>query len=108
MHLTGKPVASFDPEGLIFSVGLESKMVKLYDLRSFDKVCDASMSQGGLRLMSCSITNQMITCQFIVIDNIYPYGLEAYHVSAYISTERQWSYPSFTPEKSVLFSVVQE
>ena len=41
MHLTGKPVASFDPEGLIFSVGLESKMVKLYDLRSFDKVCDA-------------------------------------------------------------------
>jgi len=41
MHLTGKPVASFDPEGLIFSVGVESKMVKLYDLRSFDKVCDA-------------------------------------------------------------------
>ena len=39
MHLTGKPVASFDPEGLIFSVGVESKMVKLYDLRSFDKVC---------------------------------------------------------------------
>ena len=39
MHLSGKPVASFDPEGLIFSVGVESKMVKLYDLRSFDKVC---------------------------------------------------------------------
>ena len=38
MHLSGRPVASFDPEGLIFSVGIESKMVKLYDLRSFDKV----------------------------------------------------------------------
>ena len=46
MHLAGKPVASFDPEGLIFSVGVESKMVKLYDLRSFDKVCDV-MSNGG-------------------------------------------------------------
>ena len=39
MHLSGRPVASFDPEGLIFAVGVESKMVKLYDLRSFDKVC---------------------------------------------------------------------
>ena len=38
MHLSGRPVASFDPEGLIFAVGIESKMVKLYDLRSFDKV----------------------------------------------------------------------
>ena len=38
MHLTGRPVASFDPEGLIFAVGIESKLVKLYDLRSFDKV----------------------------------------------------------------------
>ena len=39
MHLSGRPVASFDPEDLIFAVGVESKMVKLYDLRSFDKVC---------------------------------------------------------------------
>ena len=38
MHLSGRPVASFDPEGLIFAVGIESKLVKLYDLRSFDKV----------------------------------------------------------------------
>ena len=38
MHLSGRPVASFDPEGLIFAVGVESKLVKLYDLRSFDKV----------------------------------------------------------------------
>ena len=41
MHLTGagRPVASFDPEGLIFAAGIESKQLKLYDLRSFDKVC---------------------------------------------------------------------
>jgi len=29
------------------------------------------------------------------IDNIHPYGYETNQVSAYISTERQWSYPSF-------------
>lgn len=37
MHLVGRPVANFDPEGLIFAVGLNSESVKLYDLRSFDK-----------------------------------------------------------------------
>lgn len=38
MHLTGRPVAAFDPEGLIFGAGVNSESVKLYDLRSFDKV----------------------------------------------------------------------
>ncbi|XP_064605009.1 WD repeat-containing protein 82-like [Liolophura sinensis] len=37
MHLPGRPVAGFDPEGLIFSAGINSERVKLYDLRSFDK-----------------------------------------------------------------------
>ncbi|KAK7102482.1 WD repeat-containing protein 82-like [Littorina saxatilis] len=37
MHLTGRPVAAFDPEGLIFGAGVNSESVKLYDLRSFDK-----------------------------------------------------------------------
>ncbi|XP_076344337.1 WD repeat-containing protein 82-like isoform X1 [Tachypleus tridentatus] len=37
MHLTGRPVANFDPEGLIFAVGVNSQLVKLYDLRSFEK-----------------------------------------------------------------------
>lgn len=37
MHLMGRPVANFDPEGLIFAVGINSESVKLYDLRSFDK-----------------------------------------------------------------------
>uniref|UniRef100_A0A8C4QAR1 WD repeat domain 82 n=1 Tax=Eptatretus burgeri TaxID=7764 RepID=A0A8C4QAR1_EPTBU len=38
MYLQGRPVCSFDPEGLIFAAGLNSEMIKLYDLRSFDKV----------------------------------------------------------------------
>ncbi|CAN9511758.1 unnamed protein product [Ophioblennius macclurei] len=33
----GKPVCSFDPEGLIFAAGVESQEVKLYDLRAFNK-----------------------------------------------------------------------
>ena len=37
MHLAGRPVAAFDPEGLIFAAGINSESVKLYDLRSFDK-----------------------------------------------------------------------
>jgi len=38
MHLPGRPVAAFDPEGLIFAAGINSESLKLYDLRSFDKV----------------------------------------------------------------------
>ena len=37
MNVTGKPVLSFDPEGLVFSVGVQSEQVKLYDLRSYEK-----------------------------------------------------------------------
>lgn len=40
MHLNGRPVAGFDPEGLIFAAGIDSRMLKLYDLKSFDKVRD--------------------------------------------------------------------
>lgn len=40
MHVPGRPVAAFDPEGLIFAAGINSESVKLYDLRSFDKVVD--------------------------------------------------------------------
>ena len=38
MHLPGRPVAAFDPEGLIFGAGINSESLKLYDLRSFDRV----------------------------------------------------------------------
>jgi len=38
MHVNGRPVAAFDPEGLIFGAGIDAEFVKLYDLRSFDRV----------------------------------------------------------------------
>ncbi|KAA0201536.1 hypothetical protein HAZT_HAZT005428 [Hyalella azteca] len=37
MYTGGRPVAAFDPEGLIFAAGINSETIKLYDLRSFDK-----------------------------------------------------------------------
>jgi len=43
MNLPGRPVAAFDPEGLIFAAGISSESLKLYDLRSFDKVFSAFM-----------------------------------------------------------------
>lgn len=32
----GAPIASFDPEGLIFTVGIDSTTLKFFDLRSYD------------------------------------------------------------------------
>lgn len=43
MHLPGRPVATFDPEGLIFAAGINSECVKLYDLRSFDRVRNTTL-----------------------------------------------------------------
>ena len=47
MHLAGRPVAAFDPEGLIFAAGINSESVKLYDLRSFDKGPFSSFKFSG-------------------------------------------------------------
>ena len=45
MNLPGRPVAAFDPEGLIFAAGISSESLKLYDLRSFDKVWSYCMCE---------------------------------------------------------------
>uniref|UniRef100_A0A914L7R9 Uncharacterized protein n=1 Tax=Meloidogyne incognita TaxID=6306 RepID=A0A914L7R9_MELIC len=37
MQLSSRPIAAFDPEGLIFGAGIGNEVIKLYDLRSFDK-----------------------------------------------------------------------
>lgn len=37
MHLPGRPIAAYDPDGIIFAAGVNSESIKLYDLRSFDK-----------------------------------------------------------------------
>ena len=45
MNLAGRPVAAFDPDGLIFAAGVNSEHVKLYDLRYLGEE-----EGGGLRL----------------------------------------------------------
>ena len=52
MQVNGRPVAAFDPEGLVFSAGVDSEMIKLYDLRSFDKV----------RSIDCIVYNVGVGC----------------------------------------------
>ena len=37
LHTPGNPVASFDQQGLVFGVATESGMLRLYDVRSYDK-----------------------------------------------------------------------
>ena len=37
LQVPSRPVATFDPEGLIFAVGTKSQGIKLFDLRSFDR-----------------------------------------------------------------------
>ncbi|CAF3774350.1 unnamed protein product [Rotaria socialis] len=32
-----RPVANFDPEGVVFAVGVQSSLIKLFDIRHFDK-----------------------------------------------------------------------
>ncbi|KRY50882.1 WD repeat-containing protein 82, partial [Trichinella britovi] len=36
-HLSCRPLGSFDPEGIIFAIGINSEVVNLYDLRAYDK-----------------------------------------------------------------------
>ena len=63
MQLSGRPVAAFDPEGLIFAAGINSETVKLYDLRSFDKGPFSSFRlQSEFTLKSCTFDG----------DHLYP------------------------------------
>ena len=61
MSLAGRPVAAFDPEGLIFAVGINSESVKLYDLRSFDKGPFSSFKFQGTFTEKKILTNFIFT-----------------------------------------------
>lgn len=37
MRLHCAPIAAYDPEGMIFAVGIDSEKIKLYDMRSYQK-----------------------------------------------------------------------
>lgn len=40
MRLRGRPTVAFDQQGLVFAVAMEGGAIKLFDSRSYDKVCD--------------------------------------------------------------------
>ncbi|XP_063680940.1 WD repeat-containing protein 82-like [Bolinopsis microptera] len=59
MHVNGRPVAAFDPEGLIFGAGIDAEYLKLYDLRSFDRGPFSTFkipSERGTELSSISFS----------------------------------------------------
>ena len=64
MKLSGRPVAAFDPDGLIFAAGINSEAVKLYDLRSFEKGPFSSFKFAGdgafLSRWHCITNKQLI------------------------------------------------
>lgn len=55
MHVSSRPVTSFDPEGLIFAAGVDAEIIRLYDLRTFDKVLKHSL----LVVTGLSMNNQI-------------------------------------------------
>lgn len=57
MHANGRALASFDPDGLIFAVAIDSQQIKLYDVRSFDKVCNETYLQGQTNKLTCIRAN---------------------------------------------------
>lgn len=112
MTLGGRPVANFDPEGLIFSVGINSEHVKLYDLRSFDrgpfitfklpqeKDCDwtgLKFSPNGKMIMIYTNGN--------VIHLIDAFnGKLLYTLTGHVNNKRLPIEASFSPDSQFVFS----
>ncbi|XP_036595933.1 WD repeat-containing protein 82-like [Trichosurus vulpecula] len=106
MRLQGKPICSFDPQGLIFGAGIGSEMLKLYDLRSFDKGSfaalkmpyekncewtDLKFSKDGKLILLC--TNGKF---FHVIDAFN--GVPMYTFRGYNNSQGLALEASFTPD----------
>lgn len=56
----GRPVCCFDPDGLIFAAGVESKSIKLYDIRAYDKVTYKQMCLWWFALSLFMLTAHLI------------------------------------------------
>ncbi|ORZ22120.1 WD repeat domain 82-like protein [Absidia repens] len=64
INATGRPIASIDNAGLVFGVGLDSEVLRLYDIRSFDKgpfatwtITDPVLPKGSSTWTSIKFTN---------------------------------------------------
>eukprot|EP00111_Clytia_hemisphaerica_P018086 TCONS_00053506-protein len=61
MHVSSRPVTSFDPEGLIFAAGVDAEIIRLYDLRTFDKgpfaTFNLPQADNGVELSGIKFSN---------------------------------------------------
>ncbi|CAH8563302.1 unnamed protein product [Schistosoma turkestanicum] len=107
MHVSGRPTAAFDPEGLIFAAGINSESVKLYDLRSFDKGPFATFKLG-LETSGCIWTGLqfssdgkalLITTNGTHIRLVDAFkGSHLHTLTVIPNTDRQTLHASFTPD----------
>ncbi|VDP28043.1 unnamed protein product [Schistosoma margrebowiei] len=107
MHVSGRPTAAFDPEGLIFAAGINSESVKLYDLRSFDKGPFATFKLG-METSGCIWTGLQFSSDgkalLITTNGTHIRLVDAFkgshlHTLAVIpNTDRQTLHASFTPD----------
>jgi len=112
MHVNGKPVASFDPEGLIFAVGVNNDSVKLYDLRSFDKGpfitfkfgnekdnewASLKFSPDGRTIMICSYGSAIK-----LVDAFHGSPLQTF--AGHINNKNLHLEASFSPDSQFVFS----
>lgn len=111
MVLNGRPVVNFDPEGLLFAVGINRTSVKLYDIRYYEKgpFCTFELPQfnaydwTGLKF---SPNGKMIM--------IYSNGNEIYTIDAFsgnlLQTFQKYANEtglfeaSFSPDSKFIFS----
>nr|XP_058145039.1 WD repeat-containing protein 82-like [Dasypus novemcinctus] len=112
MHLQGKPVCSFDPEGLIFAVGVNSELVKLYDLRSFDKgsfatfkvPCDRTCEWTGLKFSNDGKSILISTKgSFIHLIDAFR-GVEMHRFGGYANSKGVALEASFTPDSQFVMT----
>jgi len=112
MQCQGRSVAAFDPEGLIFAVGVQSEFIKLYDLRSFEK---GPFSTFKFRLESgCDWTGikfsldgklMMLTTNGAVIRIVDAYeGKPLYTLAGYQNNKGIPIEASFTPDSQFVLS----
>ncbi|XP_057372682.1 WD repeat-containing protein 82-like [Daphnia carinata] len=112
MHLTSRPVAAFDPEGLIFAAGVNSESVKLYDLRSFDKGPFASFRLNtektcewtGLKFSPDGKTILLSTNSSIIrlVDAFH--GNPTHTLTGHLNDKKLPLEASFSPDSQFVFS----
>ncbi|KAL1531624.1 Protein ANTHESIS POMOTING FACTOR 1 [Salvia divinorum] len=81
LHLRGRPTVAYDQQGLVFAVAMEGGAIKLFDSRSYDKVCPFdTFLVGGDTAEVCDIKfSNDGKSMLLTTTNNNVYLLDAYH-----------------------------